>query len=89
MTLAIESGRVTVGTTPVQIDGIGVSPFRLYIHNEDSTKSLFLGNGSVTIENGFAIDKSSVQDFLIFPGQSMWMVSESSNHLVSYLRVPV
>lgn len=89
MTLPIESGRVTVGTTPVQIDGVGVSPIRLYIHNEESTKTLFIGNGDVTILNGFGIEKQSTQEFLIFPGQSLWMVSESAGHIVSYLRIPV
>lgn len=89
MTLPIESGRVTVGTTPVQVDGLGVSPIRIYIHNEESTKTLFIGNGDVTILNGFGIEKQSTQDFLIFPGQSLWMVSESAGHIVSYLRIPV
>ena len=89
MTLPIESGRLTVGTTPVQVDGLGVSPIRIYIHNEESTKTLFVGNGTVSTLNGFGIDKSSVQDFLIFPGQSLWMVSESAGHIVSYLRIPV
>jgi hypothetical protein len=89
MTMPVESGRITVGTTRVQIDGVGVSPIRIYIHNEESTKTLYVGNGNVTTANGFGIDKSSVQDFLLFPGQSLWMVSESSGHTVSYLRIPV
>ena len=89
MTMPIESGRMTVGTSAVQVDGLGVSPIRIFIHNEDSTKTLFLGNGNVSTTNGFGIDKSSVQDFLIFPGQSLWMVSESTGHQVSYLRIPV
>ena len=89
MTLPVESGRITVGTTPIQVDGLGVSPIRIFIHNEDSTKTLFLGNGNVSTLNGFGIDKSSVQDFMLFPGQSLWMVSESSGHQVSYLRIPV
>lgn len=89
MTLPIESGRMMVGATPVQIDGVGVSPIRIYIHNESTTKTLYLGNGNVSISNGFGIDKSSVQDFLVFPGQSLHMVSDSEGHEVSYLRVPV
>lgn len=89
MTLPIESGRMTVGITPVQVDGVGVSPIRIYIHNEESTKKLYVGNGSVSVLNGFAIDKQSVQDFLIFPGQSLFIVSESAGHVVSYLRIPV
>lgn len=87
--MSITSGRVIVGTTPVQVDGQSVSPMRIYIHNEDTTKSLFLGNGTVSVAQGFAIDKSSVQDFLIFPSQSLWMVSESGDHPVSFLRIPV
>lgn len=89
MTLPIESGRITVGTTPTQIDGVGVSPIRIWIHNEDSTKSLYFGNSNVTTTDGFAVDKNMVHDFTIFPGQSLWIVSESTGHVVSYLRIPV
>lgn len=89
MSEPIESGQIVVGTTRVQVDGMSVSPIRLYIHNMDSTKTLYLGNGDVTISNGFGIDKSSVQDFLIFPNQSLFLVSESEGHNVSYLRIPV
>jgi hypothetical protein len=89
MTLPIESGRITVGTAAVQVDGSGVSPVRIYIHNEESTKTLFIGNGNVSTANGFVIDKASVQDFLIFPGQSLFMVSATGSHQVSYLRIPV
>jgi len=80
---------MTVGTSPVQVDGSGVSPIRIYIHNEESTKTLYVGNGNVSTLNGFAIDKSSTQDFLIFPGQSLWIVSSSAGHVVSFLRIPV
>lgn len=87
--MSITSGRVTVGTSPVQIDGNSVNPFVLYIHNESSTKSLFLGNGTVDLANGFAIDKSSVQSFTLQPNQSLWMVSDTTDHPVSWLRIPV
>jgi hypothetical protein len=87
--MSITSGRTTVGITPVQVDGNSVNPFVLYIHNESSTKTLYLGNGTVTVANGFGIDKSSVQQFTLFPGQSLFMVSESGDHIVSWLRIPV
>lgn len=89
MTLSVESGRLIVGTTRLQVDGVGVSPIRIYINNMDSTKTLFLGNGNVTISNGFPINKLSVQDFLIFPGQSLWMISEGEGHEIGFLRIPV
>lgn len=89
MTLPVESGRIVVGTTPVQVDGVGVSPIRIYIRNESNDKTLYLGNGNVTVANGFGIDKLSVQDFLLFPNQALFMVSETEGHTVSYLRIPV
>jgi len=89
MALPIESGRITVGTTPVQIDGVGVSPIRLYVHNEANDKTLYIGGSDVSILNGFGINKLETNDFLIFPNQSLWIVSETSGHTVSYLRIPV
>jgi hypothetical protein len=89
MTLPIESGRITVGTTPVQIDGVGVSPIRIYVHNEDNTKTIFIGGSNVTIANGFGLNKLESKDFLLFPNQSLWVVSDSSGHTISYLRIPV
>lgn len=87
--MSITSGRTIVGITPVQVDGNSVNPFVLYIHNESNTKKLYLGNGTVSIENGFGIDPSTVETFTLFPSQSLFMVSESGDHLVSWLRIPV
>ena len=89
MALPVESGRLIVGTTALQVDGVGVSPVRIWIHNENSTSTLHLGGPDVTVENGFALDAKSVQDFTIYPGQSLWMVSPTANHEISYLRIPV
>jgi hypothetical protein len=80
---------LTVGTTPVQIDGVGVSPIRIYVHNEDNTKTIFIGGSNVTIANGFGLNKLESKDFLLFPNQSLWVVSDSSGHIISYLRIPV
>lgn len=87
--MAISSGRAVVGTTPVQIDGNSVNPFVLYVRNEDSTKTLYLGNSNVSTSNGFGIAKESTQQFTLFPNQSLWMVSSSGDHQVSWLRIPV
>lgn len=89
MTLPITSGTIAVGTTPVQLDGTGVSPIRIYVRNNDSTKTLYVGNGTVTVADGFPIDKLSTQDFLLFPNQSLWIVSSDTGHSVSWMRIPV
>lgn len=85
----ITSGRMTVGTVAVQIDGNSVNPTQLYVHNEDSTKSLFIGGEAVSTANGYAVDKSSTQTFTMWPNQSLWIVSESTGHVVSWLRIPI
>lgn len=85
----ITTGQMTAGTTALQIDGMSVNPARLYVHNMDSTKSLFIGGPDVTIANGFAIDKSSTQDFVVFPDQGLYVVSDNGGHLVSWMRMPV
>lgn len=85
----IITGQMTATTTATQIDGMSVSPARLYVHNMDTTKSLFIGGPDVTINNGFAIDKLSVQDFIVFPDQGLYVVSDNGGHLVSWMRMPV
>lgn len=87
--MSISSGQVLVGTTAVQIDGNSVNPVTLYVHNESSTKTLFLGNSDVSTTNGFGVDKASIQSFTLLPNQSLWMVSDSAGHQVSWLRIPV
>ena len=89
MSFPITTGQLTVGTEPVQIDGMSINPFRLYVHNMDTTKSLYVGGADLTLANGFAIDKLSVQDFELFPDQQLFVVSENGNHLISWMRVPV
>ena len=89
MTFPITTGQMTVGTEPLQIDGMSINPFRLFVHNMDTTKTLYIGGADVTVANGFPIDKQSVQDFEMFPDQQLFVVSESGGHLISWMRVPV
>ena len=85
----ISTGQMIVGTSAIQIDGMNVSPMTMYVHNMDTTKNLFIGGSDVTISNGFAIDKSSVQSFTLFPNQGLYVVSENGSHLISWMRIPV
>ncbi|NBU23748.1 MAG: hypothetical protein EBS38_07580 [Actinobacteria bacterium] len=83
----ISSGTQIIGTTRSQIDGNSVHWVSLTIRNNEDTKTLFIGNSSVTIENGLPIDKTSTQTFEIPPGESLYMVSDSGTHSVSWLRI--
>jgi hypothetical protein len=85
--MAITSGHVTVGTTAVQIDGTSASVYRLHIHNNDNQANLFLGGQDVTTSNGLVLEKTDSTEIMIPPGDAIWAVSSSSNHVVSYLKV--
>jgi hypothetical protein len=84
--VAITSGQQTIGTTAVLVDGISPNPSRLHIHNMDNTKLVFIGNGSVTIGNGLALQKLDSVELVLNPGESLYAVSESGSHLISWLR---
>ena len=85
--MAISSGQVTVGTARVQVDSTSASVYRLHIHNNDNQVNLYLGGPNVTTANGLILEKSDSTEIQVPPGDAVWIVSSSNNHLVSYLKV--
>jgi hypothetical protein len=85
--MAISSGQITVGTTRVQIDGTSASVYKLHIHNNDNQINLYLGGSDVTTANGLILEKTDSTEIQVSPGDAVWVVSSSTNHLVSYLKV--
>ena len=83
----ISSGSQVIGTTPVAIDGITASPCVIYIRNNDSTKTLYIGNSNVTTANGLPIDKLATIDFDVPAGEQFHMISSDTSHSVSWLRI--
>ena len=84
--MPITSGHLTVGTTAVQIDGSYVSNYRLHIHNSDNQENLYLGGPDVSTSNGLVLPKQDSTELLMSPGDSLWVVSSSTNHLVTWLK---
>lgn len=84
--MAISTGQLTVGTTPVQIDGTSNSNFKIHIHNLDNTDTLFIGNGDVSTTNGMGLPKLDSLELNCYPGESIWVVSPKSGHLISWLK---
>jgi hypothetical protein len=84
--VAITSGQQLIGTTRQLVDGISPNPSRLHIHNLDNTKVLFLGNDSVSTTNGFAIQKLESMELILNAGESVYAISETGTHLISWLR---
>jgi hypothetical protein len=85
--MAISSGTQTVGTTAVQIDGASIHWCHIHIRNNESTKTLFIGNSNVTSGNGLLVDGGATVDFDVPPNQHLYMVSSSGSHTVSWLRI--
>jgi hypothetical protein len=84
--MAITSGQLTVGTSPIQIDGSSSNPSRLHVHNNDNTADLFLGNGTVTTSTGLRLMKLDSIELELNPGESLYAVSAGGSHAVSWLR---
>lgn len=84
--MPITSGHLTVGTTAVQIDGSYVSNYRLHVHNADNQENLYLGGPDVSTSNGLVLPKQDSTELLMSPGDSLWVVSSSTNHLVTWLK---
>ena len=84
--MAITTGQLVAGTTRVQIDGTSTSNFRLHIHNMDNTDTLYLGNGDVTVANGLAIFKLDSIELMLYPGESVFVISTKADHQLSWLK---
>jgi hypothetical protein len=84
--MALISGQITVGTSAVQVDGVSANPSRLHVHNNDNTADLFLGNSTVTTLTGLRLMKLDSIELSMNPGESLYAVSASGSHAVSWLR---
>jgi hypothetical protein len=84
--MAITSGQQTIGTTRQLVDGISPNPSRLHIHNMDNTNSIYLGNEGVTTANGLQLVKLDSIELVMNPGESLYAVSSSGTHTISWLR---
>jgi hypothetical protein len=83
----ITSGQVTVGTAAaVQVDGSSRNPSYLTIHNNDNTKTLYLGGSDVTTANGLVLLKEETISFTLNPGEALYAISANGNHVISWLR---
>ena len=84
--MAITSGQIVVGQTRQQVDSSSTNPFRLHIHNNEATTTLYVGNASVTVDDGLRLEAKDSLEIQMNPGESIFIVSTSNNHDVSWLK---
>ena len=83
--MAVFSGRVTVGTTRVQIPVASNMPFKVQLKNDDNTDAVFIGNGEVTTTTGLRLAKEGQLSFEMTPGDQLFAVSSKEGHTISFL----
>jgi hypothetical protein len=84
--MAISTGQISVTTTREQIDGTSQNPFKLILHNS-GTNSIFLGNETVTKDDGFNLHTNSTLILELPPLTSIYAVASSGTHELSWMRI--
>ena len=84
--MAISNGQITVGLTPVMIDGLSEMPYRILIKNLDDAADAYIGNQNVTINNGYRLGKGEVVQLVINPLDAIYVVSNKTNHRMCWIR---
>lgn len=82
----ITTGQTAVGLTAVAIDGTSNSEFRLTVHNQDNTDTVYVGNENVTVSTGLGIEKGQFLQIDMKPNDVLYAVSTKANHLLSWMR---
>jgi len=84
--MAINTGQATITTTRVQIDGTSTSAYQLILHNS-GTNAIYLGNSSVTKDDGFNLHANSTLTISLPPLSALFAIAASGSHELSWMRV--
>jgi hypothetical protein len=81
------SGQVTIGTaSAAQIGTASASNSRLHVHNNDNTKTIYLGGPAVTSTTGMALFKEDSIDIDLAPGERLFGISSGADHVISWMQ---
>lgn len=84
--MTVSTGQVTVGTVATQLDGTSASMWQIHIHNHDQTDALYIGNGDVSPTTGLQLPKLDSIELTMNPGETLYVVSTKTGHVMSYLK---
>jgi hypothetical protein len=85
--MALQSGQITVGTSPSAIPVTSTQPYRLVIKNMDNTDDVFIGNGDVSTTTGVRLDKEGRIELSLNPLDRVFVVSAKATHSVGFLAI--
>lgn len=82
----ITTGQISVTTTRQVLDGTSFNPYRLILHNSGSN-AVYLGNETVTENNGFNLHSNSTLTLELPPLTTLYAITGSGTHEVSWIRI--
>jgi len=82
----IKTGQMVVTTTRQVLDGTSNQPYKLIIHNK-GTSAVFLGNETVTEDDGFNLESNYTLTLELPPLTTIYAVTSSGNHEISWIRI--
>jgi len=92
--VAFISGHASIGTAATVVDGVitgseAGNPYRLFIHNNDNTDSVYLGGSAVTTSTGLMVDKGVMIQLTVSPTDLLYAVSTKAGHIISWMTEPI
>lgn len=80
--MPITQAHYSVGTTRVRIVAPDIMPQHVCIHNHEhsSSRDVFIGDGTVTIANGFHLLHTDRLQITIGPGDSLFAIADSGTN---------
>ena len=78
--MGLETKQVAVGTTAVQIFGPTNNPRHVLLHNGEKSGNNFIwfgGSSAVTTSTGAHLDNSDTYQLILWPGSSLWAITNS------------
>lgn len=82
--MTLTTAHYTVGTAAIQIVPPDDMPQRVTIHNNDSSREVFLGNATVGTATGIYLDGKEERQITLNPGESLFAIS-TAPHSISVM----
>ena len=84
--MAVESGRITVGTAATIIPATCFMPWSLQIHNDDNTDAVFIGGSAVGTATGLQLQKLESFRMELAPLDYVYAISSKNGHTISFMK---
>ena len=84
--MTIFTNQVIVNNVPTAIDGADRNPLRIHVHNLDNTKSIWIGNETVSITTGLPLYKSDSIELVLNPYEVLYAITDSGTVNMAYFK---